>query len=365
MALTQTPTLSELTIGRTVRANLSTAELYEHAIRAGEGIVAAEGPLVVRTGKHTGRSPKDKFVVVEPTSVAKIWWGEINQQISEEDYDRLRARLLAYVATKDLYAQDAFIGAHPAHRRSLRVYTETAWASIFAENLFRRPTAEELATFVPNFTILDVPSFKADPATEGTRSETAILVHMGRMEIVIVGTEYAGEIKKSAFTVMNYLLPDEGVLPMHSSVNVGTGGDSVIFFGLSGTGKTTLSADPLRALIGDDEHGWGDGYVFNFEGGCYAKTIRLSPMYEPDIFATTKKFGTILENVDLDPVTRALDLDSERITENTRGAYPLHFIGNADPTGIAGTPEHVVFLTADAFGVLPPISRLTRDQAAY
>jgi phosphoenolpyruvate carboxykinase (ATP) len=188
---------------------------------------------------------------------------------------------------------------------------------------------------------------------------------MGRMEIVIVGTEYAGEIKKSAFTVMNYLLPDEGVLPMHSSVNVGTGGDSVIFFGLSGTGKTTLSADPLRALIGDDEHGWGDGYVFNFEGGCYAKTIRLSPMYEPDIFATTKKFGTILENVDLDPVTRALDLDSERITENTRGAYPLHFIGNADPTGIAGTPEHVVFLTADAFGVLPPISRLTRDQAAY
>jgi phosphoenolpyruvate carboxykinase (ATP) len=365
MAITQTPTLAELAIGRTVRANLSAAELYEHAIRAGEGVVAAEGPLVVRTGKHTGRSPKDKFVVVEPTSAAKIWWGEINQRISEEHYDRLRARLLAYVATKDLYAQDAFIGAHPAHRRSLRVYTETAWASIFAENLFRRPSAEELATFVPNFTILDVPSFKADPATEGTRSETAILVHMGRMEIIIVGTEYAGEIKKSAFTVMNYLLPDEGVLPMHSSVNVGAAGDSVIFFGLSGTGKTTLSADPLRALIGDDEHGWGDGYVFNFEGGCYAKTIRLSPMYEPDIFATTKKFGTILENVDLDPATRALDLDSERITENTRGAYPLHFIGNADPTGIAGTPEHVVFLTADAFGVLPPISRLTRDQAAY
>ncbi len=221
MALIRPPSLSELTIGRTVLANLSTAELYEHAIRAGEGIVAAEGPLVVRTGKHTGRSPRDKFVVVEPSSEAKIWWGEINQRMSEEHYDRLRARLLAYVATKDLYAQDAFIGAHPAHRRSLRVYTETAWASIFAENLFRRPTAEELATFVPNFTILDVPSFKADPATEGTRSETAILVHLGRMEIVIVGTEYAGEIKKSAFTVMNYLMPDEGVLPMHSSVNVG------------------------------------------------------------------------------------------------------------------------------------------------
>jgi len=365
MTQASTPTLSDLAIGRSVRANLSAAELYEHAIREAEGVIAAEGPLVVRTGRHTGRSPKDKFIVVEPTSEAKIWWGEVNQPIDEEHYDRLRARLLDHLSTKDLYAQDAFIGAHPRHRRSLRVYTETAWASIFAENLFRRPTAEELAAFVPNFTILDVPSFRADPATEGTRSETAILVHMGRMEIIIVGTEYAGEIKKSAFTVMNYLLPDEGVLPMHSSVNVGRGGDSVVFFGLSGTGKTTLSADPERALIGDDEHGWGDGYVFNFEGGCYAKTIRLSPMYEPDIFATTRRFGTILENVDLDPATRQLDLDSERITENTRGAYPLHFIGNADPTGIAGTPRNIVFLTADAFGVLPPISRLSREQAAY
>ena len=365
MSITRTSALATLPIGRSVRANLSPAELYEHAIRAGEGIVAAEGPLVVRTGRHTGRSPKDKFVVVEPSSEAKIWWGTVNQPISEAHYDRLRARLLEHVATKDLYAQDAFIGAHPAHRRSLRVYTETAWASIFAENLFRRPTAAELSAFVPHFTILDVPSFKADPASEGTRSETAILVHMGRMEVIIVGTEYAGEIKKSAFTVMNYLMPDEGVLPMHSSVNVGKDGSSVVFFGLSGTGKTTLSADPLRALIGDDEHGWGTDYVFNFEGGCYAKTIRLSPMYEPDIFATTRRFGTILENVDLDPATRALDLDSERITENTRGAYPLHFIGNADPTGIAGTPRNVVFLTADAFGVLPPISRLTREQAAY
>jgi phosphoenolpyruvate carboxykinase (ATP) len=258
-----------------------------------------------------------------------------------------------------------FIGAHPAHRRSLRVYTETAWASIFARNLFRRPTQEELVGFVPNFTILDVPSFQADPETEGTRTGTAILVHLKRMEVIIVGTMYAGEIKKSAFTVMNYLMPDEGVLPMHSSVNVGQKGDSVVFFGLSGTGKTTLSADPLRSLIGDDEHGWGSDYVFNFEGGCYAKTIRLSAMYEPDIFAATKRFGTILENVDIDPVTRDLDLDSERITENTRGAYPLHFIGNADPTGVAGTPRNVVFLTADAFGVLPPISRLTREQAAY
>jgi phosphoenolpyruvate carboxykinase (ATP) len=352
-------------LGRLVRANLSTAELFEDAIRTGEGIVAAEGPMVVRTGKHTGRSPEDKFIVDEPSSRDKIWWGPVNRPISEDHYDRLRARLVEYLADKPLYAQDCFIGAAPEHRRSLRVYTETAWASIFAENLFRRPSLEELDGFAPNFTIINVPSFKADPSTEGTRTETAILVHLRRMEVIIVGTEYAGEIKKSAFTVMNYLMPDEGVLPMHSAVNVGAAGDSVIFFGLSGTGKTTLSADPLRSLIGDDEHGWGDAGVFNFEGGCYAKTIRLSPMYEPDIFQTTRRFGTILENVDLDPRTRELDLDSDRFTENTRGAYPLHFIGNADPTGIAGQPRNVVLLTADAFGVLPPISRLTHDQAAY
>jgi len=352
-------------LARLIRTNLATAELYEDAIRDGEGVIAADGPMVVRTGTHTGRSPKDKFIVREPSSEKNIWWGDVNHPITEANYDRLRARLMAYVADRRLYSQDLFIGAHPKHRRSLRVYTETAWASIFARNLFRRPTQEDLATFAPNFTIIDVPSFQADPETEGVRSATAILVHLKRMEIIIVGTMYAGEIKKSAFTVMNYLMPDEAVLPMHSSINVGPDGDSVVFFGLSGTGKTTLSADPLRSLIGDDEHGWGKDYVFNFEGGCYAKTIRLSPMYEPDIFATTKRFGTILENVDIDPVTRELDLDSEKITENTRAAYPLHFIGNADPTGIAGPPKTVVFLTADAFGVLPPISRLTREQAAY
>jgi phosphoenolpyruvate carboxykinase (ATP) len=352
-------------LGRSLQANLSTAALYEVATRDVEGLIAADGPLVVRTGKHTGRSPLDKFVVREESSQAKIWWGEVNQPISEEHYDRLRARLVDYLAERDLFAQDCFIGAHLDHRRSLRVYTETAWASIFARNLFRRPAAKDLAAFEPNFTIINVPSFKADPTTEGTRTETAILVHLGRMEVIIVGTEYAGEIKKSAFTVMNYLMPDEGVLPMHSAVNVGAEGDSVVFFGLSGTGKTTLSADPERSLIGDDEHGWGDEGVFNFEGGCYAKTIRLSSMYEPDIFATTKRFGTILENVALDPLTRQLDLDSDRITENTRAAYPLEFIGNADPTGIAGQPRNVVLLTADAFGVLPPIARLTHDQAAY
>jgi phosphoenolpyruvate carboxykinase (ATP) len=352
-------------LGRSVRRNLPTAELYEDAIRRGEGLIAADGPLVVRTGKHTGRSPEDKFIVREPGSEDKIWWGAVNRPIGEAHYERLRARLIEYAATRDLYSQDCFIGAAPAHRRSLRVYTETAWASIFARNLFRRPTAEQLSGFEPNFTIICVPSFQADPATEGTRTGTAILVHLRRMEVIIVGTEYAGEIKKSAFTVMNYLMPDEGVLPMHSAINVGADGDAAVFFGLSGTGKTTLSADPLRSLVGDDEHGWAEGLTFNFEGGCYAKTIRLSPMYEPDIFQTTRRFGTILENVDLDPVTRELDLDSERFTENTRGAYPIEFIGNADETGIAGTPRSVIFLTADAFGVLPPIARLTREQAAY
>jgi phosphoenolpyruvate carboxykinase (ATP) len=362
---TTSPTRTVPLLGRSVRANLPTAELYEDAVRRGEGLIAAEGPLVVRTGKHTGRSPEDKFIVAEPGSEGKIWWGAVNRPISEEHYDRLRARLVEYAAARDLYSQDCFIGAAPAHRRSLRVYTETAWASIFARNLFRRPTPAQLADFTPNFTIICVPSFQADPATEGTRTGTAILVHLGRMEVLIVGTEYAGEIKKSAFTVMNYLMPDEGVLPMHSAINVGPDGDAAVFFGLSGTGKTTLSADPLRSLVGDDEHGWAEGLTFNFEGGCYAKTIRLSPMYEPDIFQTTRRFGTILENVDLDPATRALDLDSERITENTRGAYPIEFIGNADETGIAGSPLAVIFLTADAFGVLPPIARLTREQAAY
>lgn len=347
------------------RHNLPTAALYEAAIRHGEGITSAHGSLVVRTGTHTGRSPKDKFVVRAPGSESKVWWGTINQPLSEEHYDRLRGRLMAYVAERPLYSQDLYIGADPAHRRSLRVHTETAWASIFARNLFRRPPTTDLAGFAPNFTIIDVPSFRADPATEGTRSETAILLHLDRMEIIIVGTEYAGEIKKSAFSVMNYLMPDEEVLPMHSSVNVGTDGRSAVFFGLSGTGKTTLSADPERALIGDDEHGWSESGLFNFEGGCYAKTIRLSAMYEPDIFATTRRFGTILENVDLDEATRELDLDSERFTENTRGAYPLDFIGNADPTGMTGHPSAVILLTADAFGILPPISRLTRDQAQY
>ena len=351
-------------IGRRLLANLSTAELVEDAIRAGEGVIAADGPVVVRTGKHTGRSPQDKFIVDEPTTRDQIWWGEVNHPISEAHYDRLRGRLVAYCAEKDLYAQDLLIGADPAHQRRLRVLTETAWASIFARNLFRHPDPAALDGFEPNFTILCVPSFQADPATEGTRTGTAILLHLERMEILIVGTEYAGEIKKSAFTVMNHLMPDEGVLPMHSSVNVGAAGDSVVFFGLSGTGKTTLSADPLRSLIGDDEHGWGTNGVFNVEGGCYAKVIRLSAEVEPDIFRTTHTFGTILENVATDE-RGVIDLDDDSKTENTRAAYELEQIPNAHPSKMAGHPSNVVFLTADAFGILPPIARLTSDQAQY
>ena len=296
----------------------------------------------------------------------KIGWGAVNRPISEEHYERLRARLLAYTGRRPIYAQDLFIGAAPEHRRSLRVYTETAWASIFARNLFRRPSAAELATFAPNFTIINVPSFKADPATEGTRTETAILLHLKRMEILIVGTEYAGEIKKGAFTVMNYLLPDEGILPMHSAINVGKAGDPAIFFGLSGTGKTTLSADPERSLIGDDEHGWGDGRRLQLRGRLLRQDdppladLRARHLLRPPA-ASGRSWRT---STSIRPPASS-NLDSDRFTENTRGAYPLEFIGNADPTGIAGQPRTVILLTADAFGVLPPIARLTHDQAAY
>ncbi len=350
---------------RATLANLSTAELYEHAARDNEGLIADGGPLVVRTGKHTGRSPQDKFTVDEPGSHDGVWWGGFNNPISEERYEALRARMLDHLSERQVYVQDCFVGADPDYRRSVRAYTESAWASIFCRNLFRRPSAAELAVFQPDFTIIDAPSFRADPARDGTRTETVIVVHYSRQEILIGGTQYAGEIKKGAFGIMNFRLPDEGVLPMHSSVNVGKRGDVAVFFGLSGTGKTTLSADPERTLIGDDEHGWGPNGVFNFEGGCYAKTIRLSHIYEPDIYTTTRRFGTILENVAIDPVTRELDLDSDLLTENTRAAFPLDFIGNSSDLGMAGHPSNVVLLTADAFGVLPPVSRLSRDQTLY
>ncbi len=352
-------------LGRTRHSNLSVPELYEHAIRASEGLMAHGGPLLVRTGKHTGRSPQDKYLVDAGDAHEGVWWGGFNQPITEERYEALRQRIIDHLATRDVFVRDCHVGAHPRWRRSVRAYTETAWASIFCSNLFRMPAADELAGFVPDFTIVDAPSFRADPERDGVRSETVILVHLGRQEILIGGTEYAGEIKKGAFGILNYRLPDEDVLPMHSSVNVGATGDVAIFFGLSGTGKTTLSADPQRTLIGDDEHGWGPDGVFNFEGGCYAKTIRLSHIYEPDIYSTTRRFGTILENVVIDAGSRELDLDSEALTENTRGAFPLGFISNSSPTGLAGHPSTVIFLTADAFGVLPPICRLSRDQSLY
>jgi len=347
------------------KRNLTTAELYEESIRNNEGKLAASGPLVVSTGQYTGRSPKDKFVVREPSSEDKIWWGSVNQPLDEDKFDALRDRMLDYIRDKRVYSQELFVGADPNYRLSVRIITESAWANLFARNLFIRPTATDLQSFDPNFTVLNVPSFQADPARDGTRSETFIILNMAERLVIIGGTQYAGEIKKSMFTVMNYMMPLEGVLPMHCSANIGEKGDAALFFGLSGTGKTTLSADPRRTLIGDDEHGWSDSGVFNFEGGCYAKVINLSQQAEPEIWAASHNFGTVLENVVIDEHTRMLDLESARLTENTRSAYPIHYISNASSSGTGNHPNNIMMLTADAFGVMPPIARLNRDQAMY
>ncbi|MGQ0571543.1 MAG: phosphoenolpyruvate carboxykinase [Armatimonadota bacterium] len=343
--------------------NLTAPALYEHAVRRHEALIADGGPLVARTGHHTGRSPRDKFIVREPSSEERIWWGQHNQPILAEAFEKLHRRMLSYLQGKEIFVQDVFVGADPRYRKHVRVITEYAWHSLFTRTMFIVPNGEALASHSPEFTIINAPRFHADPETDGTRTEVFVLMHLARKLVIIGGTEYAGEIKKSVFTLMNYLLPLQNVLPMHCSANVGPGGDTALFFGLSGTGKTTLSSDPKRTLIGDDEHGWSDTGIFNFEGGCYAKTIRLSPEGEPEIFRTTRMFGTVLENVVIDPATRRLDLDDESLTENTRAAYPLHFIPNASTTGLAGHPRSVVFLTADAFGVMPPISRLSPEQA--
>ncbi|MBI3974177.1 MAG: phosphoenolpyruvate carboxykinase (ATP) [Chloroflexi bacterium] len=345
--------------------NLPVPALYEHAIGRDEGLIAEDGPLVVSTGKYTGRSPDDKFIVREPESAEKVHWGRANRPFDPDRFERLYRRVLAYLQGRDVFVQDCFAGADPAYRLPLRVITESAWQSLFARNLFIRPTAEELAGHEPQFTVLSTPGFQADPDVDGTNSEAFVVLSFARRLLLVSGTNYAGEIKKSVFTVLNYLLPIQGVLSMHASANVGPKGDAAVFFGLSGTGKTTLSTDPARALIGDDEHGWSDTGVFNFEGGCYAKVIRLSPRAEPEIYATTRRFGTVLENVVADRQTRRLDLDDESLTENTRGAYPIGFIPNADPSGRAGHPRTILMLTADAFGVLPPISRLNPAQAMY
>jgi phosphoenolpyruvate carboxykinase (ATP) len=351
----------------TVYWNLPPARLYEEAIRRAEAKIAAAGPLVAETGQYTGRSPNDKFIVREAGSESDIWWGDVNRGISEESFDRLHAKAVEHVDGRDLFVFDGYAGAHPAYRTSVRVVTEFAWHSLFAHNMFRRESnGEALRHFEPEFTILGLPTLAADPETDGTNSAAFIIVNLARRLVLIGGTRYAGEIKKSIFSIMNYLLPKQGVLSMHCSANRGADPEDVaLFFGLSGTGKTTLSADSERYLIGDDEHGWSDKGVFNIEGGCYAKVIRLSPEGEPEIYATTHHFGTILENVVTDPETRQLDLDDDQLTENTRSSYPLDQIPNADSDSVAGHPKNIVFLTYDAFGVLPPISRLTREQALY
>jgi phosphoenolpyruvate carboxykinase (ATP) len=350
--------------GRIYR-NPTTALLYEHALARGDGRLAESGPLAVDTGKHTGRSPKDKFVVREPSSEDRIWWGDVNQELSEEHFDGLREKVTGRLAEAGaLYVIDAFAGADPAHRIGVRVITAHPYHALFAKTMFIDLSDDERERFRPQALVLHAPDVEATPDEDGTRSGTFIVLHPGLTEVLIGGTYYAGEIKKSIFTVMNDRLPLEGVFPMHCSANVGDDGSVAIFFGLSGTGKTTLSADPSRRLIGDDEHGWGDAGVFNVEGGCYAKTIRLSAAAEPEIWKAAHSFGTVLENVAIDEQGN-LDLDDASKTENTRAAYKLELVGNALPTKMAGHPRSVVFLTADAFGILPPIARLGREQAHY
>jgi phosphoenolpyruvate carboxykinase (ATP) len=347
-----------------VKWNLSAPALYEEAVRRDEGVIAAEGPLVCRTGQHTGRSPNDKFVVRESSSEANVWWGKVNQPMEAARFDALHRDMLASLAGKELFVQDCYAGADPKFQLPVRVITEYAWHSLFARNLFI-VNSQPSVPHVPQFTIIDSPHFHADPARHGTKSEVVIALNFAKRLVLIGGTSYAGEIKKSVFTILNYILPMQNVLSMHCSANIGRSGDVALFFGLSGTGKTTLSSDPHRQLIGDDEHGWSESGVFNFEGGCYAKTIRLSAEAEPQIYATTRRFGTVLENVVFDPETRVLNLDDDRFTENTRAAYPISFIDNAEPSGQGGHPKNVIMLTADAFGVLPPVSRLTPEGAMY
>jgi phosphoenolpyruvate carboxykinase (ATP) len=347
-----------------VRWNLSTAALYEHAIARNEGLIAADGPIVCRTGPHTGRSPNDKFVVREPSSESNVDWGKVNRPMEQAAFDLLHRDLIGSLAGKELFVLDCYAGADPKYRLPVRVINELAWHNLFCRNLFIDDPAAAQAD-APQFTVIDAPSFKADPAKHGTHSDVVIAVNFARKLVLIGGTSYAGEMKKSIFSVLNYLLPLQNVLSMHCSANIGAEGDVALFFGLSGTGKTTLSSDSNRMLIGDDEHGWSDRGVFNFEGGCYAKTIRLSAEAEPQIYATTRRFGTVLENVVVDAETRALNLDDDRYTENTRAAYPIAFIDNAVPSGEGGHPKNVIMLTADAFGVLPPISRLSPHAAMF
>ncbi len=349
-----------------VHWNLVAPMLIQDAIRRGEGQLADMGPFCSVTSPHTGRSPNDKFLVKDASSEADVDWGKVNQPFSEKQFETLLADVRAYLNGRDeLFVQDLYCGADPKYRLSVRYVSPNAWQMAFVRNMFIRPEATELPTFAPNFTVLHAPDFEADPAKHGTRTSTAIVLNLAKRMILIAGTKYAGELKKAMFTVMNYYMPKQGVLSMHCSANIGKDGDTALFFGLSGTGKTTLSADPHRSLIGDDEHGWSPEGVFNYEGGCYAKVINLSPEGEPDIYRTTQMFGTILENVVLDPLTRKVKFEDQSITENTRASYPLHYIPNYVKSGRGGHPKNIVFLTADAFGVLPPVAKLSPEQAMY
>ena len=347
-----------------VHWNLTEPFLYEHALSAGEATIVAGGALCAETGQHTGRSPKDKHTVVDALTENTVWW-EGNRKLEGDKFKLLREDFIAHARGKKLFAQDLYGGADPKYRIKTRVFTEFAWHSLFIRQLLIRPEVAELASFVPELTIVDLPSFKADPERHGVRSDTIIAIDFTAKIILIGNTSYAGEMKKSVFTTLNYFLPAQGVMPMHCSANEGKDGDVALFFGLSGTGKTTLSADPNRILIGDDEHGWSPDGVFNFEGGCYAKCIRLSPEAEPEIYAATNRFGAVLENVVFDPQTRKPDFDNDSKTENTRSAYPIHFMPRSSTTGRGGQPKNIIFLTADAYGVIPPIAKLTPAQAMY
>jgi phosphoenolpyruvate carboxykinase (ATP) len=349
----------------TVHWNLSQAVLTEHAIRKGEGVLSSHGALVVETGQHTGRSANDKFVVRDDNTENEIWWGKVNVPYEPARFEALFARMTDYLEGRELYVQDCFAGADPERRLSVRIVNELAWHSAFARNMFIVGSDAEQASHEPGFTVINAPGFSADPEVDGTNSPTFIVVNFSRKLAIIGGTSYAGETKKSIFSVMNYLLPRQGILSMHASSNIGADGNTAVFFGLSGTGKTTLSADAARTLIGDDEHGWSESGIFNFEGGCYAKVIKLSAEQEPEIYQTTRTFGTILENVVLDNDTRTVDLDDSSLTENTRASYPISQIPNATLTGRGGQPNNIIFLTCDAFGVLPPVARLTPEQAMY
>jgi phosphoenolpyruvate carboxykinase (ATP) len=344
--------------------NLNASELYEEIARREEGVLSNHGAMIVDTGEHTGRAAKDKAIVREPGSEDKVFWGDVNKDFPQDKFNALKDRMMAHARQRDLFVQDTFVGADHTYRLPIRVINELAWHSLFARTMFISATTET-APHQPEFTIINFPSFQADPQRDGTRSPTFILMDFSQRLVLIGGTSYAGETKKSAFTIMNYLLPQRDVMSMHCSANVGAEGDVAIFFGLSGTGKTTLSADPERRLIGDDEHGWSQDGVFNFEGGCYAKVIKLSAEAEPDIYRTTEMFGTILENVVYDEVSRKIDLDDASKTENTRASYPLTSIDNIVPEGRAGNPRNIIMLTADAFGVLPPVARLSPEQAMY